>query len=213
MVLIRKCNWNDNSLCGGCWQIFHSKTFLLAAKCENMKRRPIIEFSAFSLKTHNYCKSVQKLIQINLIQNTNRSNGKHGGYFHFRQWRGGEVLILHFHLSSKFVSTYKIYQMSVPLQIHTNPHYKTFSEANLPFQGLRGSINEVRHFSNQTNLLKTYWYFLNNNKTEFYFVSGSLESASTRLQPSYGSFQLGKEVKTRPKIGLKWCASCAISRS
>ena len=35
-----------------------------------------------------------------LIQNINRSNGKHGGYFHFRQWRGGEVLILHFYLSS-----------------------------------------------------------------------------------------------------------------
>ena len=130
-----------------------------------------------------------------LIQNINRSNGKHGGYFHFRQWRGGEVLILHFYLSSKFVSTYKIHQMSVPLQIHTNPHYKTFSEANLPFQGLRGSINEVRHFSNQTNLLKPLKLFKNTNKTEFYFVSGSLESASTRLQPSYGSFQLGNEVK------------------
>ena len=87
-----------------------------------------------------------------LIQIINRSNGKHGGYFHFRQWRGGEVLILHFYLSSKFFSTYKFHQMSVPLQIHTNPHYKTFSEANLPFQGLRGSINEVRHFSNQINL-------------------------------------------------------------
>ena len=40
-----------------------------------------------------------------LIQNINRSNGKHGGYFHFRQWRGGEVLILHFYLWSKFFST------------------------------------------------------------------------------------------------------------
>ena len=62
-LLIRKCNWNGSSLCGACWQIFHSKTFLLAAKCENMKRRPIIEFSAFSLKAHNYCKSVQKIVQ------------------------------------------------------------------------------------------------------------------------------------------------------
>ena len=56
MVLIRKCNWNDNSLCGACWQIFHSKTFLLAAKCENMKRRPILKFFVFSLKTHNQIK-------------------------------------------------------------------------------------------------------------------------------------------------------------
>ena len=129
------------------------------------------------------------------------------------------MLILHFYLSSKFVSTYKIHQMSVPLQIHTNPHYKTFSEANLPFQGLRGSINEVRHFSNQTNLLKPLKLFKNTNKTEFYFVSGSLESASTRLQPSYGSFQLGNEVKTKKqknanKSRVRWavvpCRDSAI---
>ena len=156
MVLIRKCNWNDNSLCGGCWQIFHSKT---SPCCKMWKYEKTTNNWVFCIFTQN-----SQLLQIcsencpksYLIQNINRSNGKHGGYFHFRQWRGGEVLILHFYLSSKFFSTYKFHQMSVPLQIHTNPHYKTFSEANLPFQGLRGSINEVRHFSNQTNLLKTY---------------------------------------------------------
>ena len=62
--------------------------------------------------------------------------------------------------------------------------------------------------------------FKNTNKTEFYFVSGSLESASTRLQPSYGFFQLGNEVKTKKKwetankTGVRWtivpCRDSAI---
>ena len=108
----------------------------------NLKRRPTIEFAAYfdliTFFTQNSLTGQTVLhvfSQITFIQFKieipnklmNRADGKHCGHLHIGQWCRGKVDNIKTH--------FKSFLLSLLL---------SFSEANLPFQGLRGSIYEVR---------------------------------------------------------------------